>query len=248
MTAINFVPDDYVQRRELWRTNLMYFALFAVFLAAIAGVFGVLKIRQSLLNTELDRIDKKMLAAQESIKQLEQLQQKRKSMMHTAMLTAELIEPVPRSVLLAELTNSLPNGATLLKLNLKQKKATVQQKRATIGKYEAAQAAKTSNGKTKKDDSPQPARQPDVYETVIEIEGLASSDIEVAGYIANLNVSPLLDNVGLVSSREHEAEGLKFRQFKLTATLRGDVRLTKDDIDKIRYRPNSGAENAMPKG
>jgi len=48
--------------------------------------------------------------------------------------------------------------------------------------------------------------------------------------------------VALVESKEHKIEdSTTFRRFKLTAMLRKDVHLTKDDIKRIRDQ----AENAV---
>ena len=77
-----------------------------------------IKVRQRALNTKEKIVNMKIAQAHESIKQFEELRQKRKTMMRTALTIAELLEPAPRSVLLAALINTLPPGASLLKLNL----------------------------------------------------------------------------------------------------------------------------------
>jgi len=75
-----------------------------------------------------------------------------------------------------------------------------------------------------------------LLETHIDIEGIAPSDRQVAAYIERLSSSNLLDNVGLVESKEQEIEDSTLRQFKLTAMFRKDVHLTSEDIDRIRAR------------
>ena len=72
----------------------------------------------------------------------------------------------------------------------------------------------------------------------LEIKGLAPSDIEVASYIANLSESILLDQVQLVQSEECEVDGLKFREFRLTARIRPNLKLTRKDIEAIRNKRN----------
>jgi len=121
MSNINFVPDDYVQSNESRRANLMCLVLFSVVMAAWGGSFVTIKIRQRACNAEEALVNAKMARMQEAIKKFEELQTRRKEMMRTALTTAELIEPVPRSVVLASLTNNLPAGVSLVKLNLIQK-------------------------------------------------------------------------------------------------------------------------------
>jgi hypothetical protein len=230
MLNINFVPDDYIQSGECRRTNLMYLVLFAVVMAALGGVFMTIKVRQGALGAKEKLVNAKMSQAKEAIKQFEELQTKRKVMIKTALTTAELLEPVPRSVLLASLTNSLPTGVSLLRLEVVQKVPKAANRAVAANKYEQAQAKKAM------------AAQPEVsqerlLETWIDIEGIAPSDIQVAAYIEQLSASDgLLDNVALVESKEHEIEGTIFRQFKLMAMLKRDIHLTKEDVEGIRAK------------
>ena len=114
MLNINFVPEDYVQSSESRRTNLMYLVLFAVVMAVLGGSFVTIKVRQRALNAKEKLTNEKMVLAREAIRQFEELQMKRKAMMKTALLTTELLESVPRSVVLASLTNNLPSGVSFL--------------------------------------------------------------------------------------------------------------------------------------
>jgi hypothetical protein len=204
-------------------------------MTALGGSFAAVKIRQRACIVNEELVNKRLAEMQEAIKQFEELQAKRREMMKTALTTAELIEPVPRSILLASLTNNLPTGVSLcdLKLVQKQSKQTAPAA-APTSKYQAAQAPKGS---------PQDAQEtaasvnPEkLLETHIDIGGIAPSDLQVAAYIERLTNSSLLDSVALVESKEFKAEGNTLRQFKLTAMLRKDVHLTKEDVEKIRSK------------
>jgi len=234
MANINFVPDDYVQSNESRRTNLMYLVLFAVVMIALCGSFMTIKIRQRACSIKEKLVTTKMAKIQETIKQFEELQAKRGAMMRTALTTAELLEPVPRSVLLASLTNNLPAGVSLLKLSLVQKEPRQTSRAAPTSKYQAAQAKKAASPEDK-------VSREKLLETHIDIEGMAPSDLQVAAYIERLSNSSLLDNVALVESKEHKIEDSTFRRFKLTAMLGKDVHLTREDVKKIRDR----AENTV---
>jgi len=229
MLNINFVPDDYIQSGESRRTNLMYLVLFAVVMAALGGVFMTIKIGQGAFSAKEELVNAKMARAKEAIKQFEELQTKRKIMIKTALTTAELLEPVPRSVLLASLTNNLPAGVSLLRLNLIQKEPKAVNSIAATNKYTQAQAKKAAADQSK-------VSREKSLETYIDIEGVAPSDLQVATYIEQLSDSTLLDNVALVESKECKVEGAVFRQFKLTAMLKKDVHLTKEDIGRIRVK------------
>lgn len=234
MVNINFVPDDYIQGNESRRTNLMCVVLFIVVMAGLGGSFVTIKMRQRAFGAEEKLVNNKMSRLQETIQKFEELQTKRKEMMKTALVTAQLLEPVPRSVLLASLTNNLPSGVSLLELSLVQSKS---KRTATSTRANAYQAARAEKQKAA-DQALSPER---FLETSIDIGGIAPSDLQVASYIERLSTSSLLKNVALVESKEFNIDDTSFRKFKLTAMLKQDTHLTKRDVDRIR----SGTDEAV---
>jgi hypothetical protein len=233
MININFVPDDYVQKKESLRANTFYLVLFLIAMSALAGTFAVIKMRQKTALAEQVAVSKRMADAQKSIAQLEELQTKKKQMMNNVLLTAELVEPIPRSIVLAALTNNLPAGTSLKVVDIEQK-APANSSPAQASKYDAAKktAAKAAEPKV----SPET-----LLETQIQIEGIAPSDIEVAQYIARLTSSILFEKVALVQSRESTVDTDVRREFKLTAMLRKDVRLSEEDIKNLKVKAETAA-------
>jgi Tfp pilus assembly protein PilN len=157
-------------------------------------------------------------------------------MMRTALTTAELLEPVPRSILLGTLTNNLPPGTSLTKLNMLQKDMGGSSASSPVSNY---QAAKGSQAETKEIGLSPEKR----LETFIEIEGMAPTDLQVASYIERLGNCSLLGNVTLVESKEREIEDGVYRQFQLKAQLCKNVHLTKTDIEGIRVQANQSIFN-----
>ncbi len=234
MININFVPDDYVRNNESKRMNLIYIFLFVVVMVALSGSFFTIKFRKKMLNDREKIVDSELAQREEEIKKVQRLQDRRNQMWNRALLTAELIEPVSKSLLLASLTNNLPSGVSLLKLNLNQKesKGTSRNTSSTATKY---QSLKASGEKA----SVETQSLEKGLETHIDIEGIAPSDLEVASYIERLGNSLLITNVTLVESREFETKNTKskssqkFRHFKLTAMLNTNVELTAEDVKLI---------------
>jgi Tfp pilus assembly protein PilN len=198
-------------------------------MAGLGGSFLSIKVRQRAVDAQEKVVNAKMSQAKGRIAQFEEFQRKRKEIMKTALTTMELLEPVPRSVLLASLTNELPGGVSLVNLKLIQKEAkNVQQSPKASNKYAQEQAKKNAATEVK------PSRE-QLMETYISIEGIAPTDLQVASYIKNLSNSPLLDKVAMVESKEFKNKELTtFRLFKLTAMLKRNVQVTKNDINKIR--------------
>ena len=225
MAMINFVPDDYVQQRRASRSNVLYLMLLLAMLGAIGITFGFIKMRQRAVQTELAQLNSRMAEAQQQIAQLEELKTKSQTMMKTMVMTAELLEAVPRSIILASLTNNLPSGVSLLDFRLEEKETQIHKSAAnntTSSRYSKANATAAANEPQK------------TVSTNLQIKGIAPSDIQVAGFISRLNDAILFDNVSLVESKEIEIEKIKYRQFQLKAVIRPDLALTKENIDEIR--------------
>jgi Tfp pilus assembly protein PilN len=233
MLNVNFVPDDYVKSSENRRTNLMYLVLLAVVMTGLFGSFITIKMRQQAIKAKEKYLSKKAVEAQEAIEQFEALQAKRKVMLKTALTTAELLESIPRSVLLASLTNNLPPGVSLLKLNVIQKEPKQTSHPVATSKYKEAQDKKAAD---EAKESPEK-----LLKTYMDIDGIAPSDLQVAAYIEQLSVSTLFENVALVESKEYKKDDTTYREFKLTAVLRKDVHLSSEDIEGIRSRGKTSA-------
>ena len=231
MGTINFVPNDYIEQRQSSRANLLYLMLLMAMLGAIGVTFGFIKMRQRSVQADLTELSARMSKAHEQIAQLEELKAKSKTMMKTMVMTAELLEPIPRSVVLASLTNDLPSGVSLIELNLNTKETKtykpMSQKNGTGSQY---------NNKSAAANNAQDTEAVINIETTLDMKGIAPSDIQVAGFISRLNDAILFDDVSLVESKEIEIEKIKYREFRLKAVIRSDLALTKEDIDSIREK------------
>jgi Tfp pilus assembly protein PilN len=237
MPNINFVPDDYIQNNESRRTNLFCVVMLLIVMIGLMGAFGIIKMRQTACAAQESLVNGKMAHMQEAIKQFEQLQSRRKEMMKTALMTAELLEPLPRSIVLASLTNELPAGTSLMDVKFNQKEPSPT-KSSQTSNY---QAKKTGTGGKDDPETPKVSIE-QAMETQIDIGGIAPSDLQVAAYIERLGTSPLFDGVALVESKEYKTtENTLLREFKLRAALRKSVRLTEQEVTKIR----AGAEKSI---
>ena len=228
MVNINFMPEDYVDKCNSSKTNMVYLVLLLIVMVLIGATFMTIKVRQRSLDKQQEIVNVKISEAQQAIKQFEAMRSRKLQMEKTVLMTTKLLEPVPRSVILASLTNNLPGGVSLLELNLKEKKETITVAVPVTSNYEAQ-----SGGSV-------PPVTKEIVKTNLEIRGVATSDIGVAGYIANLSTSVLFEDVDLVESKEHEIEEVKFREFKLTARLKGGIHVTAADISKIKTKHESG--------
>jgi hypothetical protein len=249
---INFLPEDYMDRKAQHRTNIICLGLFCMVMAGVAGGFVVTEKRQAVIEEQARRVNNDMLQASESLKQLEVLEEKKHLMMQKASTSAALMESVPRSLLLATVTNNLPPGVSLVEYQLIRKDETVRATKAGGSRNKKAAAAATSGGGTDKKDNPKDKekdkgkdKEPEVTippaVTSFEITGVATSDLQVATMIAALNQCPLFQQVNLMYSEEYELKDKEgnaveetLRKFKVMVVLNPASRASETDVEMAR--------------
>ena len=213
MSTINLLPDDYIKRRLSRRANVLCTGLFCVVMVGIVAAAVVL--RQAVRNTEeVDRrIQKEYEDAARLIQQMQQLEREKQKLCEKSLATAPLMERIPRSTLLAVVTNSLPPGASLTSFELETKK------QASASRGDSSEKAKSQSKFAKVSNQRMVDTAPSIV--TIRITGLASTDVEVAKFIANMARSPLMKSVDLVYSQEQLlAKGqAPIRQFQVKGEL-----------------------------
>ena len=207
---LSFLPEDYLETKRQRRTNIVCAVLFLVLMGAIGGTFTVIERSLRKVEKEHVEVDKQFAEAAKRIEQVRQMQEKQRKMAQQAELTASLLEKVPRSFLLAELTNAMPGGVSLLDVQLS---STVRQQAAPVGltQFEKKKAA-AAGGAAK---NAPPAPQAKVYDVKLTVEGMADNDVQVAQYMARLNRSKLLQDVNLLITDEFTYQENKVRKFKM---------------------------------
>lgn len=209
---LSFLPDDYLERKARRRTNVICAALFLIVMAAIgsAFIYGERAIRE--LEKQNAQVDTDYNEAARRIQQVQQMQAKQRTMAYQAELTESLLEKVPRSYLMADITNSMPGGVSLLDFVLESRKivsVAAAQPRTAMEAKRAEQEAKNKA----------PAGDPQRYDVYMKITGVASSDMQVSQFITKLLKSKLLTDVNLLVSEEHLMAGEKLRKFQIEMKL-----------------------------
>ena len=121
---LSFLPDDYLARKAIRRTNVIFAILFLLTVGAAGAAFTYAKkgVKVAREANEIARNDKAQAAR--PIEQFQKLQEKQRTMAHQAELTSSLLEKVPRSFVLAEITNGMPEGVSLLDLLMEARVVT----------------------------------------------------------------------------------------------------------------------------
>jgi Tfp pilus assembly protein PilN len=220
---LSFLPEDYLETKRQRRTNVICAGLFLIVMAGVGASFTW--VERALRTAEKDNTEtgKKFAEAASRIEQEKQMEEKQAKMNAQAELTASLLEKVPRSVLLAELTNAKPPGLSFLDLALESKLRAAGSSAASGGggksQFElkrAAMEAANGGGGAK---SAIPAPQAKLYDVTIKITGVADNDSQVAQFMSTLNRSKLLRDVNLVISDEFLVNELKMRKFQVEMSV-----------------------------
>lgn len=229
---IDFLPEDYLEKKSQRRTNIVCLFLFLSVVTGVGGGFLFTERQQSRLKQKMAEVNQKMTRAGEVLKQLDELEKKKKEMMKKAAISAMLMEPVPRSLLLATVTNDLPDNVSLIdyKMICKVLKDNSRNTRSRNKK------ARKNKKKAKVDKLVAPPK----TETTIEFTGLAPTDLEVAKLIANLNKSPLFSQVNLKLSEEHKFANEVMRRFQLLVVLDPEARASNKEVETARHKHISG--------
>jgi Tfp pilus assembly protein PilN len=208
---LSFLPDDYLERKARRRANALCAGLSVVVMGAIATAFSITERTMREVESRAAAVDRQYSEAAKSIDQVKRMKVQHEKVVHHAELVSSLVEKIPRSNLLAEFTNSLPEGTSLLDLAMESRpKAQPAPSPAT-----PAQRAK-AKGAQAVAPPPPPPLQFDVY---IKLTGVADTDVQVAEFMTKLTRCELLKEVNLVISDAFKQGDRSVRRFQIEMML-----------------------------
>jgi len=222
INVINFLPDDYMERRGRRRANIVCLVIGGVAALGLGLVVALALV--SMFSSAAMRavVEQQYVDASQQIKQLKDLEERRTGLVHKVELSSDLLERVPRSHLLARLTNCLPQKASLTGLVLKLEDVPIRAAAAAPGAAPNEQdKAAAKGGKNAK------ATATKVKAWTFRVDGLAPTDVEVAEYMSRLSSDPLFREVDLQFSEEFPyREGVTMRKFQMSFRLSPDAEKT----------------------
>ena len=204
---LSFLPEDYLERKARRRANFICGALSVIVMGTIGSAFAVCERSMRGLDTAAADVCRQYDDAAVRIAQVQKLHAAQKQLVQHAELAATLVERVPRTNLLAELTNALPTGTSLLDFYMESN---------------PRQAAPPVAGEAKK------AEERPVFDVKMRLSGIADNDIQVAQFINKLNHSKLLKDVNLVITDTFVQDKLTLRRFQIDMMLNPDAEIRDD--------------------
>ena len=213
----NFLPDDYQKRRLRRRANLICSLIGGGTVLALG--LTMIGLFLASLGTAATRLqaEQQYQEASKQIEQLKQLEERKAGLVHKVELSTDLLERVPRSLLLARLVKYLPENTSLMTLAMKLEEIEV---RAPESSKKAPEPA---SGDATKDTAAKAAAKPAMVKVktcVFHLTGLAPTDVEVAEFMSKLTSDPLFKDVDLRFSEQFPVrEGVVMRRFEMNFHL-----------------------------
>jgi Tfp pilus assembly protein PilN len=213
---LSFLPDDYLERKARRRTNAICAVLFCIVIASIGGAFTVTERSMREIEKQAADVDVQYTGAAKRIEQYQQMEEKQRTMQHQAELTASLLEKVPRTKILAKITNGIPQGVSLLDFAMASTLSTAPQnapKTAFDARKAEIDAARGVVNAL--------ASHPRVYDVSMRLTGVAPNFGQVTKYNTNINTTPMFKDVNLIFTDEFVAgdKENKLRKFAIELNL-----------------------------
>ncbi|MBX3359282.1 MAG: PilN domain-containing protein [Phycisphaeraceae bacterium] len=219
--AGSFLPEEFVRRKRERRSNFIALVLFCIVMFGVVAAFFVTHRQWNSVKSLQQDINAQYTAEGRKIDQLKVLEAQKQEMLEKADITAALLERVPRSILMAEIINRMPEQLTLTDLKLMGKRLKEAPAMDTKEKLKQAAKPKSLAGAAAKDKEPErPKPTAPKFDFTIELVGLAAADDKVADYQASLKQCPLLDGVDLVYTGAVKVDDVERRKFRIEARIK----------------------------
>jgi Tfp pilus assembly protein PilN len=218
----SFLPDDYLEKRVVRRTNILCLLLFVIVMAGIGAVGYMTYQKQVEVRQKQAKVNERYRKAKKRLEQVEKLQNRKQQMIRKARVTSALVERVPRSTLLAELINHMPTSLSVLDMQVESRVIDTGPQPATAMQKE----------QIKKD---QQKIDVEVKHKQINVDlvGVAPTDVEVSEYMTALGGYRLFSDVNLQYAEQTQINGKKMRKFRLDIKIANDVSMRQLEPTKI---------------
>jgi Tfp pilus assembly protein PilN len=191
---LSFLPDDYLERKARRRANILCGVLAVIVLGVIVTAFQYQEKITKAVDAKEASVEQQYTDAARRIEKVNQMRAQQQQVVRRAELAASLVEKVPRSNVLAEFTNSLPPGLSLLNMAMesKERSGAAPPAMTAFEQKRAALEGRTANA----------AVAPKIYDVYLKLEGVASTDVQVGDFMEKLKRSPLFKDVNLIYTEE----------------------------------------------
>jgi len=210
--STSFLPADYLEKKRERRANLLTLSLLLIVIFGVVAAFFVTNRQWETVRQQQEMINVRYTQAAKDIEQLKELEAQKAEMLGKAELTAALVEKAPRSRVLAEIINRLPDKAALLEFELMSERPRARR---------APASTKPQSLSSKGGEQAAPTRVQVPRMTVtMSIVGVANTHNDVAAFVTALQENPLLERVDLKFSEATKIGDRELNKFLIETRLK----------------------------
>lgn len=232
-SSASMLPEDYVQAQAEHRANFITVLMFSVVMFCVVSAFLMTTRRWESVRLEQERINMEYAAEAAKLHQLEQIRDRRIQLVQKGEIVHALIEPVPRSVLLADLSARLPRGVSLTLVELEGKRIAAVAAAQAAGQVRTLSQGTNVNAGNASDKANRPVIIPPRFDFNLTIEGVSPTNQAIADYMSGLQQSELLTGVELELIQQTMVDNIPMRKFKILAKLREGAHAEQLDIEQL---------------
>lgn len=216
-TQDDFLPQEYIEHRQDRRMHFVAIGLLGIVLVGVIAAFVVTQHEWKQIRDIRQQIGLRYQEAASQVRTLESLEAKQEHIAERAALAASLIDRLPRSVILSQFINRMPEGLGLLEFELESILIPPTIEEATGPSHQP------TRGRTLQEEQEDPRVSPPSWRTKVSLLGFAPTDVHVSAFLSSLNAFDLLEDVHLEFSEEVELNDLNVRQFRIRADIGPDA-------------------------
>lgn len=225
MHDTSLLPDDYLAEARERRTNIVGLALFALVLGGVAVWFTRTNVEWREVRDRQEQVSGSFSAVALEIRDMQEQERTRELMLEKARLAISLVDPMPRSIILAELVGRMPERVSLIDLQLRSE--TVRPARAAAPTAARTAPAAKPPGRNVAAGSPDKTAaakaEPVRHAINLVLTGTAPTDLDVSAYLQALSRFDLFESVRLELSEEREVSGRPTRHFRIAIRIGPDA-------------------------
>ena len=244
MTAPNelsFLPEDYLEQKYT-RRAMTFCAVVALLVGgALFYWYQARSKEHAKVNAEFNEVNNNYVEAARKIEQVKRMHEQQREVVHHAELAASLVERVPRSNMLAEITNALPVGVSLIDMSMTSAPhvggAAPAANNSSYAMHKAAIEA-DAGGKA---DALGLGTKPAQFDIHVKITGIARDDIQVAQLISRLSHNGLFQDVNLVVSDTYTEQQSGANNAHATSLRRWQLEMMVDPRAEVREETKTAA-------
>jgi len=247
MNDLNLLPESYVKQRLRHRLDLLCVVLFVVVMVSIIITERVSRRRFQQIRLIHTQVGAKFSGAAEFVNNFFMLQGTRSRLLREAEIASAMEEHVPRSYLLAVVTNARCGTVCLTSMNVETHEVRPSGAAGDMGSTGSkGKTHKSSRKKREKKNLEKQTQMPPPSVITIKLQGISETDEDIASFVAALRKSPLLEEVKWRYAREArvQVQGVAFlcRKFEVEIIVKKNI----DVLDVINEEGQAGLPSTVP--